>query len=154
MKPANLRRLMNLWPPYLAAGIRVREIAPDWRRVRVDLVAHWWNRNYVGTHFGGSLFAMTDPFYMLMFINLLGPDYIVWDYAAHIRFVKPGRGTVSAQFEVDESEIERVVHATRGGERHIRDYSVAVHDRDGDEVARVQREVYFRRKRPERESGR
>lgn len=154
MKPANLRRLMNLWPPYLAAGIRVREIAPDWKRVRVDLVARWWNRNYVGTHFGGSLFAMTDPFYMLMFINLLGPDYVVWDYAAHIRFVKPGRGTVSACFGVGDDDLARVIDATSGGERFIAEYPVVVHDRDGDEVARVRREVYFRRKRPADESGR
>jgi acyl-coenzyme A thioesterase PaaI-like protein len=154
VKPANLRRLMNLWPPYLAAGIRVREISPDWKRVRVELRARWWNRNYVGTHFGGSLFAMTDPFYMLMFLKLLGRDYVVWDYAAHIRFVKPGRGTVSAVFEVDDAELERIVDATRDGERFIAEYPVSVHDADGDEVARIRREVYFRRKKATGGSGR
>lgn len=148
MKPANLRRLMNIWPPYLAAGIRVREIAPDWRRVRVELVERWWNRNYVGTHFGGSLFAMTDPFYMLMYINLLGRDYTVWDYAAHIRFVRPGRGVVAARFELGDDDLERAVRGTRDGQRFVRDHEVTVRDRSGEDVARVRREVYFRRRAP------
>jgi len=148
MNPVNLRRLMNIWPPYLAAGIRVREIAPDWRRVRVELVDRWWNRNYVGTHFGGSLFAMTDPFYMLMYINLLGRDYTVWDYGAHIRFVRPGRGVVAARFELGDDDLERAVRGTRDGQRFVRDHEVTVRDRSGKDVARVRREVYFRRRAP------
>jgi hypothetical protein len=68
---------MNLWPPFRGAGVRVRHIAPDWREAHVELKFGLLNRNYVGTHFGGSLYAMTDPFYMLMLIHLLGPDYVV-----------------------------------------------------------------------------
>jgi acyl-coenzyme A thioesterase PaaI-like protein len=146
MKPRTLRRLMNLWPPYLASGIRVRHISDDWREVRVELVARFWNRNYVGTHFGGSLFAMTDPFYMLMYLNLLGRDYIVWDYAAHIRFVKPGKGTVRARFTLDDDDLERVRSETGGGKRFIHAHDVRVLDGEDDEVARISRELYFRRK--------
>ena len=146
MKPRSLRRLMNVWPPYLASGIRVRHIAEDWREVRVELVARFWNRNYVGTHFGGSLFAMTDPFYMLMYLNLLGREYIVWDYAASIRFVKPGRGTVRARFELGDDDLERVRSETERGSRFIHDHEVSVLDDADDEVARISRELYFRRK--------
>lgn len=146
MKPRNLRRLMNVWPPYLASGIRVRHIADDWREVRVALVARFWNRNYVGTHFGGSLFAMTDPFYMLMYLNLLGREYIVWDYAASIRFVKPGRGTVRARFELSEDDLERVRSETESGSRFIHAHEVSVVDGADEEVARISRELYFRRK--------
>ncbi|MEM1081407.1 MAG: DUF4442 domain-containing protein, partial [Pseudomonadota bacterium] len=141
-----LRRVMNWWPPLLAAGIRVREIAPDFSRVRVDLVSLRLNRNYVGTHFGGSLFAMTDPFYMIMYLNRLGSDYLVWDYSASIRFVKPGRGTVSAQFELTEADTARVIHETRDGQRHLYEHLIEVKDRDGEVVARVDRTLYFRRK--------
>ena len=73
----NLRILkfgMNLWPPFLGAGIRVKQIAPDYKEVVVSMKLRWYNRNYVGTHFGGSLAAMTDPFYMLMLINTLGSE--------------------------------------------------------------------------------
>ena len=96
MRAGMLRRLMNLWPPFLFSGIRVTHLADDWREAEVEMRLRWYNRNWVGVHFGGSLFAMTDPFYMLLLIHLLGPDHVVWDKAAAIDFVRPGRGRVRA----------------------------------------------------------
>ena len=103
-----LRRWINFWPPFLGAGIRIRHIAPDMKAVDVEMKLRWWNANYVGTQFGGSLFAMADPFYMLMLMANLGPDYIVWDKAASIRYRKPGKGTVRAEFRLSESQIEDI----------------------------------------------
>ncbi len=154
MKPWLFRNLMNLWPPYLGAGIRVREIADDWRYVRVDLVAGRLNRNYVGTHFGGSLFAMTDPFLMLMYLKALGDDYLVWDYSASIRFVKPGRGTVAAEFRLEESDLDEVRRAVARGERFLKNHEVRVMDADGECVARLERTLYFRLKERNRPPGR
>ena len=99
-----LRRWINLWPPFLGAGVRIKYIAPDMKAVDVEMKLRWWNANYVGTHFGGSLFAMTDAFYMLMLMANLGRDYIVWDKAASIRYRKPGKGTVRAEFRLTDSE--------------------------------------------------
>ena len=98
-----MRRLLNLWPPFLFCGIRVLEISDDWRRARVVLRKRWYNRNYVGTQYGGSLFSMTDPFWMVLTLQCLGRDYIVWDQAAQIEFVAPGRESVYAEFHVDEA---------------------------------------------------
>ncbi|HYS14533.1 MAG TPA: DUF4442 domain-containing protein, partial [Burkholderiaceae bacterium] len=94
--PRLLRFGMNLWPPFLGAGIRVRNIAPDFREVRVDMRLGFGNRNYFGTHFGGSLYAMTDPFFVMMVHHNLPRDYMVWDKAGSIEYVAPGRGCVSA----------------------------------------------------------
>jgi Domain of unknown function (DUF4442) len=93
-----LRRWVNLWPPFLGAGIRVIRIAPDMKAVDVEMKLRWWNANYVGTHFGGSLYAMTDPFYMLMLMANLGCDYIVWDKAGSIRYRRPGRARCARNF--------------------------------------------------------
>ncbi len=144
---------MNLWPPYLGAGIRVREISDDWRYVRVELVAGRLNRNYVGTHFGGSLFAMTDPFLMLMYLKALGSEVIVWDYSASIRFVKPGRGTVSAEFRLDEADLDDVRSAVAGGERYLKSHEVRVFDGEGESVATLERTLYFRAKKRARPTG-
>ena len=84
--PSGLRRILNLYGPYLGAGVRVRYLAKDYREAQVEMKLRWYNRNYVGTHFGGSLFAMIDPFYMLLLMNSLGRDYIVWDASADIDF--------------------------------------------------------------------
>ena len=99
---------MNLWPPFLGAGIKVRSIAPDFRDVVVALRLGRLNRNYFGTHFGGSLYAMTDPFFAIMVVHNLGSDYLVWDKAGEIEYVAPGRGTVSAHFHLSGRCIEEI----------------------------------------------
>jgi len=137
---------MNVWPPYLFAGIRVREIARDFRFARVELRMGLTNRNYVNVHFGGSLFAMADPFYMLMYIKNLGPDYVVWDKAAEIEFVRPGRGRVWAEFRLDEADLERARMETAAGQRFLVRHPVEVRDQAGELVASVQRTLHIRRK--------
>lgn len=98
----------NLIPAYRGTGGRVEAIAPGWRTVRVRLPLSWRTRNYVGTIFGGSLYGAIDPVYMLMLIKVLGPEYIVWDKAATIRFRKPGRSTLYATFELTDEDLEEV----------------------------------------------
>lgn len=137
---------MNLWPPYLFSGVRVRAIASDWRHAQIELRSHWWNRNYVGVHFGGNLFSMTDPFWMLLTMNALGKDYIVWDKAGAIDFRKPGRGTVRAQFRLDDAMLEEIRAATADGEKYLRWCETEIVDADGEVVARVRKQLYIRRK--------
>ncbi|KRA77205.1 MULTISPECIES: DUF4442 domain-containing protein [unclassified Lysobacter] len=146
MKASTLKLGLNLWPPFLFSGIRVRKIAPDYRRAQVELRMRPWNRNYVGTHFGGSLFAMTDPFWMLLTLSALGRDYIVWDKMGTIEFVKPGRGTMHAEFALDEQVLEQLRAATAGGDKTLHWFDTDVIDADGEVVARVRKQLYVRRK--------
>ena len=144
--PRVLRHIMNLWPPFLCAGIRVLEISDDWRHARVTLRRRWYNRNYVGTHFGGSLFAMTDPFWMVLTLNCLGDEYIVWDKAAEIEFVAPGKDDVFAEFKIDESLLDEIRSATAGGEKYLRWCETSVATVQGEVIARVRKQLYVRRK--------
>ncbi len=146
MTPRTLRRILNLWPPFLFAGIRVAAFSDDFRHARVELRMRPWNRNYVGTHFGGSLFAMTDPFWMIMVKESLGRDYFVWDQAAEIAFLKPGRGTVTARFDLDPQAVQELREAAAGGGKVLRWFQTDITDAAGDTVARVRKQVYVRRK--------
>lgn len=147
MKASRLRFGMNLWPPFLFAGIRVLEIAPDYRYARVRMRLRPWNRNYVGTHFGGSLFAMTDPFWMLLLFHQIGRDHVVWDQAGEIEFVAPGRGTVYAEFRLTDEHVEQVLSETGSGEKSLTWFDTDVVGQDGTVVAKVRKQVYARRKR-------
>lgn len=150
MKPLsarNLRRVLNLWPPFLFAGIRVTRLDADFHHAVVELRQRPWNRNYVGTHFGGSLFAMTDPFWMLLVMHVLGRDYVVWDQAGEIRFNKPGRGTVTARFDLSPADIDAIRAETADGAKHLIWFDTAVTDAAGDTVASVRKQLYIRRKR-------
>ncbi|HEY6544884.1 MAG TPA: DUF4442 domain-containing protein [Dokdonella sp.] len=142
-----VRRLLDWYPPLRFAGVRVLFISDDWRDARVVLRRHWYNRNYVGTHFGGSLFAMTDPFWMLLTLRCLGERYIVWDQAATIEFVAPGREDVYAEFHVDEAMLDEIRVATEGGGKYLRWCETTVATASGAIVARVRKQLYVRRKR-------
>ena len=141
-----MRRLLNLWPPFLFCGIRVLEISDDWRRARVVLRKRWYNRNYVGTQYGGSLFSMTDPFWMVLTLQCLGRDYIVWDKAGEIEFVAPGREDVYAEFHLDDAMLDEIRAATAGGEKHLRWCETPITTASGELVARVRKQLYVRRK--------
>ena len=145
--PRMMRWLFGLWPPFRAMGIRVREIAPDFRRVVVELRSRMLNRNWVGTHFGGSMFAMADPFYMIMMMQALGREYVVWDKVGRIQFLKPGRGTLVARFELTQAMVDEALARTAGGEKFEPTYSVDVVNAEGETVARVEKTLHIRRKR-------
>ncbi|HXZ47377.1 MAG TPA: DUF4442 domain-containing protein [Usitatibacter sp.] len=142
-----MRRLFNWWPPFRAAGIRVRHIAPDFRSATVELRMRLTNRNYVGTHFGGSLFAMTDPFFMVLMMKNLGPEYVVWDKQGTVRFLKPARGTVTARFVLPEERIDEAKAATAAGEKFEPTFRVDIVDADGVTVADVEKTLHIRKRR-------
>jgi hypothetical protein len=146
MKASTLRRIMNVWPPFLFSGIHVTEIAPDWRHARVELRLRAWNRNYVGVHYGGNLFSMTDAFLMILLKESLGGDYYVWDKKAEIEYVKPGKGTVAAEFRIDDRLLDEIRDATASGEKYLPWLPIDVVDAEGDVVARVRKQLYVRLK--------
>jgi acyl-coenzyme A thioesterase PaaI-like protein len=145
--PRRLLRIISFYPPFLGAGIRVSHIGEGYRTFIVKMKLSFYNRNYVGTHFGGSLYSMCDPFYMLILIENLGRDYRVWDKSASIRFRKPGRGTVTARFHLSEEEIaaiRRTVDTEGLAEPRL---TVDVVDAQGEVVARVEKHLHVRRKK-------
>ncbi len=136
---------LNLAPVYRGTGAWVTHISADWRDVRVKLPLSLRTRNYVGTIFGGSMYAAVDPFYMIMLIRNLGKGYTVWDKAATIRFRKPGKTTLYARFALDEAEL-RAIRAELETARPIdRVYTVTLTDAQGTVCAEVEKVIYIRR---------
>jgi len=136
-----LRRL-HWWPPLLGAGVKVTRMDADFRAIDVEMRLTWRNRNVMGAHFGGSLYAMTDPFYMLMLMENLGPGYIVWDKTAAIRYKRPGIGTVRAEFRLTEAQIEEVRAALEESDRYEPVFLIEVKDEAGNVVTEVQKTIY------------
>lgn len=140
-----LRWKFNLFPAYRGTGARVTYIADDFGEIRVRLPLSWRSRNYVGTIFGGSLYGAVDPMYMIMLIQLLGPDFVVWDKAAEIRFLKPGRATLYATFKIDEAELQAIREQSTGAPVD-RVYNVELVDSAGVSHVAVTKTIYIRRK--------
>ena len=142
-----MRRLFNLWPPFRGMGIHVRELSPEFTHAVVDLRMRVLNRNYVGSHFGGSLFAMADPWFMILMMKRLGDDYVVWDKAGAVRFLKPARGTVTARFEMPEERVAEARERTAAGGKHEPVFKAAIVDAQGVTVAEVEKTLHIRKKR-------
>ena len=140
-----LLRLLSFYPPYLGAGIRVKS-SSDLRTFEVRMKLTFWNRNYLDTQFGGSLYSMCDPFFVLILSAALGRDYIVWDKAATIRFLRPGRGTVKATFHIPQERIDEIRAAADAGSKVEPTFQVTVVDGEGKVVAEVEKLLYVRRK--------
>jgi hypothetical protein len=133
----------------LGAGIRITRIQSDWKELDVEMKLRWWNANYVGTQYGGSLYSMTDPFLMVMLIEILGRDYVVWDKAASIRFRKPGRGTVYAKFRITDEQIADIRASLKTEEKTEQEFGVEVKDDQGEVVAEVKKLLHFRNRNKE-----
>jgi acyl-coenzyme A thioesterase PaaI-like protein len=146
LSPTKMKWMMNYWPPLLFNGIRVTHVSADLRHVHVILKLRFYNRNYVGTQYGGAIFSMTDAFLMVMLMNNLGHEYIVWDKAATIQFLKPGRTDLTVEFHLTEDELQKIraLVADKGKIDWIQ--TVEVKDRDGIVVARVERVIYIKKK--------
>lgn len=149
LSATTMRGLINLWPPYLFTGIHAVEIDCEFRHARVRLRRGLLNRNYVGTHFGGSLFAMADPFWMLLMMHRLGTGYTVWDRAAEIDFVTAVRETVYASFALSDDCVSEVRSACSQGTPVTRWFETDVETAGGKVVARVRKQLHIRSRKPE-----
>jgi acyl-coenzyme A thioesterase PaaI-like protein len=147
LPPRLVRWGMNLWPPMAGAGIRVRSIGADFREFVVEMPLRPYNRNAFGTHFGGSLYAMTDPFFVLMLSRNLGPDYVVWDRSACIDYVAAGRSRVRAVLSLGDEDLQSIRRMTEDGAKHLHLFHANVVDIEGLLVARIEKLVYVRRRR-------
>lgn len=140
------RYKFNLFPTYRGSGGRVTYVADDYREMRVEIPLWWRTRNYVGTIYGGSMYGAIDPVYMLMLIKNLGPDYVVWDRAAKIRFRKPGKDTLYAHFLLTGEELDEIRSLAETQRSVDRVYQVPLKDKNGKVHAEIEKTLYIAKK--------
>ena len=138
--------MINWYPPYIGAGIKLKKVNQDKTRMEVELRKTWFNKNLFGTHFGGSLYAMCDPFYVFIVHNYLGKGYVVWDKSAEIKFIKPATGRVSAIFEISQEKLLQLKGEVDNTGKHTVFFDAKITDEDNEVVAKVRKEIYMRKK--------
>lgn len=137
----------NLFPAFRGTGGRVTYIAGDWYEIRMKLPLSWRTRNYVGTIYGGSIYASIDPLYMLMLMHILGDGYVVWDKAAKIRFRKPGKTTLFADFKLTPEEVDEIKRLAETERSVDRIYNVELKDKEGTVHASIEKTLYIAKKK-------
>lgn len=146
-KLIGIRLTMTFYPPYLGAGVRLKKLSKEYDHIIVEMKQRFWNTNYVGVHFGGALYAMCDPFYMFMLMKRLGPSYMVWDQAANIEFLRPGKGTVVAEFRLSDEELQRIKNTVEEQRKSTEEFELDILDSDKKVVAHVKKKIYVRKLR-------
>lgn len=136
----------NFFPAYRGTGGRLVYVAGDFKEIHIKLPLNWRTRNYVGTIYGGSIYASIDPIYMLMLIKILGPGYVVWDKAAKIRFRKPGKDTLFAEFKLSDEEIAEIKRLAENEKSIDRIYNVELKDKSGVVHAQIEKTIYISKK--------
>jgi acyl-coenzyme A thioesterase PaaI-like protein len=149
-KPEFMRRAMNFYSPLRGADVHVHRISADFSEVEVHMPLTRRNKNIMGTQFGGSLYAMADPFYMLILMKRLGNRYHVWDQEATIRFISPGTGLVKGVYQVDDQVLANIRQSAAGGDKVLHTFEASITHLDGSEVARVSKVLYIRLKKEHR----
>ena len=144
--PKSLKRILNFYPPYLGAGVNVSYISSDWSELHVSMSLRWFNRNAVGTHFGGSLYSMIDPHLMLLLMRLLGKGYLVWDKAASIEFIKPSKRKVTSIIKISKTDLKTIRLKTDSGEKYFPEFILEIKDENGDLIAKIKKTIYIKRK--------
>ncbi len=138
-----MRWMFKLFPVYVGTGATITYIAGDYRELRLKIPLSWRTRNYVGTIYGGSIYAAVDPMYMLMLMKILGKNFVVWDKAANIKFKKPGTHTLYATFIITNevlAEIQQQV-AAHGEVNHT--FHLNIVDKNGVVHASVEKLLYI-----------
>ena len=144
LTPYLLKMRINTYAPYIGAGIKIEHINLDQGLCVVSMGLNSLNKNIVGTQFGGSLYSMVDPFYMLMLMHQLGSSYVVWDKSSHIDFVAPGNSKVTARMKIPSNEIKTIQDLAKDGEPVFREYKVDIVDEQQKIIATVTKTIYIR----------
>ncbi|AFU02935.1 PaaI family thioesterase [Nocardia brasiliensis] len=144
--PQLMKWWLNIWPPLLFSGIRVTEIADDWTTATIRLKVNRLNQNIMGAAFGGSLSAMTGPLFMVLLMQQIGPEYRVWDTEGTIKFIRPGKGTLTSRVTVPPAVVEQIRNETADGAKSLTWFETEIIDAGGATVAVAHRQVYARKK--------
>ena len=112
-KSTLFKTMFNISPMYRRSCGKITFVSDDLHVVKVKIPLTYKNKNYVGSMFGGSLFAATDPIYMIQLMQILGKEYVVWDKATEIRFKKPAYSHAFVTFEFNSEEIEQIIEKVK-----------------------------------------
>ena len=142
-----IRRVaINFWPCITCSGGRVRFISSDYRELHVSLGLNLLTRNRVGTIYGGSLYSAIDPYFMLMLIQILGKEYVVWDKAASIKFLRPAKTDLRCRFLLDEELIQFIKTQVEHKGEYSFDLPLKFEDKRGRAFAVFKKTMYVARK--------
>lgn len=137
-----MRMVFNFWPCIWCTGGKVEFIAGDFKELHVSLKLNIRTRNRVGTVYGGSIYSSVDPYFMLLFMEVLGKGYVVWDKGASVKFVRPILNRVKCRFLITDELIEEVKLKTAESGEYVFELPLKYEDDGGKVYATFTKTIY------------
>lgn len=142
-----LKWAMRFYPPLFFQRIWVIKFDKGFTGVHVKISKSFLNVNYNRTIFGGTIFSASDPFFALLFDQILqrrGLKCRVWLRSAEIRYLKPGATNLYFTISLSEQQIKEAetILVTEG--KFVKAYPMNIFSSEGLLCATVINEVYIR----------
>lgn len=138
---------MRFYPPLLFQRIWVKKFGKGFRSVDVKIVKSLINSNYNKSIFGGTIFSASDPFYALLFDQLMqrkGYKVRVWLKSAQINYLKPGKTNLHFTIRISDEEIDEACNDLNTVGKHVKAYPIEMFNESGELCVVVMNEVYLR----------
>lgn len=147
VSPTSLKWILRFYPPLFFQRIWVLKFAEDFKWVEVKINKSLININYNKTLFGGTIFSASDPFYAILFDQILrkkGYKTRVWLKSAHIQYLKPGNTNLRFKISISDTAIAEAEEKLKSEGKFVKTFPVEIYNKDGVLCALVQNEVYVR----------
>lgn len=143
-----LKWVMRFYPPLLFQRIWVKEFDKDFKGVKVKINKSLFNKNYNGSIFGGTIFAAADPFYPVLFNQVLNPKgskrLKIWSKSSKIDFLKPALTNLHFEIKLTDADIEEAVDTLTVVGKYEKVFPVDIYNNDGEVCVSLLNEVYVR----------
>ncbi len=142
-----LKWLMRFYPPMFFQRIWVTKFHKDFRGVDVKINKSLITTNLGDSIFGGTIFSATDPFYALIFGQLMqrkGLKVTVWLKSAQINYLKPGRTDLFYSIAITDEMIAEAETALLTEGKFVKAYPIEIFDETKELCATALNEVYLR----------
>jgi len=142
-----LKWAMRLYPPLFFQRIWVIKFDKGFKGVKVKIAKSILNKNYNNAIFGGTIFSAADPFYPILFHQLLiqkGYKLKVWSKSSTIHYLKPGSGNLYFTITLTDAEIEHAEMLLNTEGKYMVHHPIDIYNKDGEMCVSVTIEVYLR----------
>ena len=142
-----LKWAMRFYPPLFFQRIWVKKFENGFMGVHVKISKSILNSNYNNSIFGGTIFSASDPFYALLFDQILrrkGFKTRVWLKSSNIQYLKPGRSNLYFKISLTEDDIQEAEKALRTVGKFVKAFPIEILNSQGELCASVINEVYVR----------
>ncbi len=142
-----LKWALRFYPPLFFQRIWVKKIGKDFKSVEVRIRRSLLNANYNRSIFGGTIFSASDPFYAIMFDQILqkkGFKTRVWLKSAEIKYLKPGKSNLYFKISLTDEDVLEAENALKTAGKFVKSYPIEILNSQGELCASVNNEVYIR----------